>query len=168
MISFKFQEELYTEHSFPDIDRINSYISFMKADLAVSTELQTILVDYKLSRGKILILTALAKKEDGNLTPSEIANLLGVTRGTMTGLIQGLERDKFIQRTTHESDHRMVFVSITEEGKKILNQILPIYHILLSELLEDFTKEELENLQRYAIKLHDGLEKVKRNNFLSK
>lgn len=152
--------EFETVNSDLDIDKMNSFIFFLKVCSELSAEMQLRMVDFKLSMGKVLALLVLCTRDNEHFMPSEIANLIGVARGTMTGLIDGLERDKFVIRSAHDSDQRKVFVSITENGKKVLKEILPFYYSLLSQLLEEFSKEDTDNLVGYAMKLKQGLEKI--------
>lgn len=159
IIDSKLFTEFETDNSDLDIKKINSFIFFMKISAELSAELQLRLVDFKLSTGKVLTLLVLCKRDGGYYMPSEIADLIGVTRGTMTGLIDGLERDQYVIRSAHDSDQRKIFVSITENGKKILKEILPFYYRLLSQMLESFTREDADNLVEYAMKLRQELEK---------
>jgi DNA-binding MarR family transcriptional regulator len=68
--------------------------------------------------------------EGGPLAPSVIAERMILTRGTMTGIIDSLERRGLVRRSRHETDARMRLVRITDRGSELVMEILPILHRL--------------------------------------
>ena len=60
------------------------------------------------------------------VTPSEIGEQLIVTTATVTGLVDTLERRKFVTRTRDDSDRRKVLVAITRDGRAVLARIAPV------------------------------------------
>ena len=50
---------------------------------------------------------------------SEIGDYLVVTRPNITGLIDGLVRDNFVERIDHPDDRRMVIARLTDFGQEI-------------------------------------------------
>ena len=74
-----------------------------------------------------LVLSILADA-DGPLAPNEIAASLIVSRATVTGLVDSLERRNFVQRHPHPTDRRMVLVEITEMGRGVTDIFRPLVH----------------------------------------
>ncbi|RYG65247.1 MarR family transcriptional regulator, partial [bacterium] len=58
------------------------------------------------SQGRFSVLMILDRFIGSELLPSELAEKIGVTRATMTGLLDGLEKDGFVQRRQHPDDRR--------------------------------------------------------------
>src|SRR4051812_33751009 len=59
-------------------------------------------------------ITALAYlRQSGELTPRELAAMLGLTSGSMTGLVDRLEAAGYAARRPHPEDRRSVLVSAT-------------------------------------------------------
>jgi len=51
-----------------------------------------------ISQGRFTVLMLLLRRSDVPINPADIAERAGVTRATMTGLIDVLERDGFVKR----------------------------------------------------------------------
>lgn len=59
------------------------------------------------------------------LTPSIIAERLMVTTGSMTSLLDTLERRELVRRDAHPSDRRRLLVHLTPEGEALVDTFLP-------------------------------------------
>jgi DNA-binding MarR family transcriptional regulator len=62
------------------------------------------------------------------LEPSVIAERLLVTTGTMTSLLDTLEKRGLIRRQPHPDDRRKLLVDITPEAQAIVDELLPSLH----------------------------------------
>ena len=72
--------------------------------------------------GKFVLLFLL-HGQSGGLSPHELAERAGVTRATVTGLLDGLERDGFLRREADEVDRRRVQVLLSAKGKAIATKL---------------------------------------------
>jgi DNA-binding MarR family transcriptional regulator len=61
----------------------------------------------------------------GPLTPGRLAELSGLTTGTVTGVIDRLEAAGFVRRERDESDRRKVIVKLNEE--QLWSAMAPLY-----------------------------------------
>ncbi|OKP91521.1 MarR family transcriptional regulator [Paenibacillus sp. P3E] len=77
---------------------------------------------FGLSTGRYRLLADLEDYE-GEELPSQLAEHLGVTRATVTGLIDILERDGLVSRRLSSEDGRQRSVLLTEEGAKKLREM---------------------------------------------
>ena len=68
------------------------------------------------------ILTLLARREEW--TMREIADLLGVSSAAATKNVTRLERKRLVKRTVNELDRRNILVSLTSEGRSVLDGAL--------------------------------------------
>ena len=59
-------------------------------------------------------------------TPAEIADYIGVDRSAVTRLVDRLENKGLVARTQNTSDHRSVNVELTDEGVKIMPELIKI------------------------------------------
>jgi len=62
------------------------------------------------------------------LEPGVIAERLLITSGSVTSLIDTLERSGYVERRRHPSDRRKVLVDITRDGIAIVDAMLPSLH----------------------------------------
>jgi DNA-binding MarR family transcriptional regulator len=72
---------------------------------------------HNLSRGRFVLLMQLIETSEEGLLPSEFAERSGVTRASVTSLLDGLERDGLVTRQPHAVDRRMIVVQITDKGR---------------------------------------------------
>lgn len=152
-------DEVINQLPIADENPVKTLISLVQTSHEIYNELSSKLSRFGLTQGKFRILLVLFKKNQ-SLKPSELAKLTGVTRSTMTGLIDGLERDGLIRRGDHE-DRRMTTIHLTEEGRELMNQLFPYYVEYSTCLLSELTEEEHEVLTNLLKKLKKGLEHMK-------
>ena len=56
-------------------------------------------------------------------TPSSIAEVLRVSRASVTGMLDRLEAEKFITRAIDPSDRRCFVLELTDRGRELVRQI---------------------------------------------
>lgn len=103
---------------------------------------------------------------DQQLSPSELGERLFVTRGNMTGLIEGLVKEGLVQRVRRPNDRRAHDLELTEHGRKIVVEYIPHHRQALDALFSGLTATEGLELAKLLQKLRTGmvaLEPVKRN-----
>ena len=91
--------------------------------------------------------------DGGPRTPAELAEAAGVTRATMTGLIDTLERDGYVKREPDPDDRRMMSVLLTPRGEKFLREFLPGHFKTTSKLMSTLTEPERKTLVRLLTKI---------------
>ena len=98
-----------------------------------------------LSEGKFVFLSLLRDMPDG-LSPHALAERAGVTRGTITGLLDGLERDGFLARHPDQFDRRKLFVRLSAKGKAAAATLVDEHAQWIASLFADFTPAEMQLL----------------------
>jgi DNA-binding MarR family transcriptional regulator len=108
------------------------------------------------------VATALAVIEgaDGPLTPSEISARVIVPSATMTATLDTLERRGWIERRANPEDRRSTLVAITEEGRLVVDRLLPGIRALEQASVARLTPKELDTLLRLLGKVLEGVADV--------
>jgi DNA-binding MarR family transcriptional regulator len=87
----------------------------------------------------------------GQLSPTTIAERLLVTTASVTSLLDTLERRALVTRSPDPDDRRKVLVTLTEDGRRVVDRFLPqvvaLQTGLLSGLSEARRTELLESLR---------------------
>ncbi len=110
-----------------------------------------------LSPGRYAVLMALLAR-DAALAPSEIAERLGVTRATITGLIAGLVGDGFIAYVAADADdRRRRAVAVTAKGRRLLGEVVPEIFHQMTELFAPLSATERATLLKLLNKVETGL-----------
>jgi DNA-binding MarR family transcriptional regulator len=101
-----------------------------------------------LSRARLSALSVVVFR--GPLTLGDLATAEGVRSATMTGIVNGLERDGLVRRRPHRRDKRSVNIEATAAGRQLLDQARArrIDHVV--SRLDDLADDELELLARAA------------------
>lgn len=121
----------------------------LTADLLVK-RITTLLQPLHLTPTSGLVLSMLADAPSP-LPPNEIADRLIISRATVTGLLDSLERRMYIRRLPHPSDRRMILAEITETGRQVDNTFRPIVYQHQKEWFEVLGKTEQ---QQFLVALH--------------
>jgi len=91
------------------------------------------------------------------LEPSVVAERLIITTGSMTSMLDTLERRGLVQRMPHPTDRRKLLVDITDEGIAILDQLLPSLHQRERRVVTGaLTRAEQRELLRLLAKLQQA------------
>jgi DNA-binding MarR family transcriptional regulator len=109
-------------------------ISLRQLVLASIRFRQALAAELNLSENEIAALGYL--RQAGELTPRELAALLQLTSGSMTGLVDRLEGAGYAARRPHPGDRRSVLVSATEAGQGAVEQVFRRFDEVLGEGLE--------------------------------
>lgn len=110
-----------------------------------------------ISPGKYTILAILFEHGAG-LPPSVLAKRSGVTRATVTGLIDGLERDGYVERTARPSeDRRTVLITLTDKGARFMTGFLPGHLDRLESITRALNDKELKALLALLERVERGL-----------
>lgn len=115
------------------------------------------LARHGLGEGRSTVLAWLLESLPEPLSHSQLADLLGVTKGSVTGLVDGLERDGFVKREDRGDDRRMRLISLTPAGKALIEKALPEKFRESTELLARLTPAERDTLSALLHKVREGL-----------
>ena len=113
--------------------------------------------EYGLSQNARQIL-AVVEGAGEPLEPSVIAERLLTTTGTMTALLDTLEKRGLIERLPHPDDRRKLLVQITPAAQAIVDALLPSLHARERAVMSDaFTITEQRQLLELLAKLQQAL-----------
>jgi DNA-binding MarR family transcriptional regulator len=96
------------------------------------------------------------------LPPHVIADRLLVTSGTMTSLLDTLERRALIRRVPHPTDRRKLLIDITDEARAILERMLPQVHGASRDACIVLSDEECEAFVRLLERIQTQLDVLQR------
>lgn len=147
---------LASRYSDLDLASVKTCLAFLNTTADVYEALDTHFARYGLSMGKFTVLMQLLQTGEQGLTPSECAERAGVTRGTITGLLDGLERDGWVKRQPHQADRRMLSVQLTPKGQQLLDLMLPDHFCRTTGLMANLTADEKKTLIDLLAKLRAG------------
>lgn len=91
------------------------------------------------------------------LAPSDLSRRMGVSRNTVSALLNGLEEQGYIVRELHPEDRRQFRVKITPAGAALVRELAPKHGALINSLLEPLSAEERAQLIELTGRLAEHL-----------
>jgi DNA-binding MarR family transcriptional regulator len=142
---------------YPEIDprAFEAFLVLMRVGTDLLDGLEAYLASKGMSQGKFTILMLLNRDPDVGASPSDLAERSGVTRATITGLLDGLTREKLVSREDDTGDRRKAVVRLTARGRKFLDGILPDYYRHVAELMGGMKDEEKATLVELLLRVYD-------------
>jgi len=122
----------------------------------VMTTLADTYVDIKLLHFEIMRVL----KDEGTLHPAKIGEKLFVAKAQMTHLIDKLVELGFVKREMCSDDRRTINITLTDKGRKVLEEQDNLVINAMQENMSSLANEELEDLSKSLRKLRDILIKL--------
>ena len=149
----KFETMRQCAQRYPELDLTATQASLVL--LRVASDLIAAIHDemagHGISQGRFTILMLLEncpeeECEDGSLSPSDLADMCGVSRASISGLLDGLEKDGMVKRGADARDGRGRPVHITAKGKRFLDKMLPAHFTWLARVMQNLSEKERKQL----------------------
>ena len=88
----------------------------------------------------------------GDLSLSSLSERIRAQNSTVTGIIDRMEREELVVRERSTSDRRVVFIRLTEKGKRVASDVqvepLSIFRMVLATLSREDTSDLLRVLSK--------------------
>ena len=78
-----------------------------------------------------------------------------ISSGSMTYVIDKLEQKGLLSRNACPDDRRVIHVILTDDGNKLMNEIMPKYHEFINHMLDSLDSVEAETLVQLLIKVRN-------------
>jgi DNA-binding MarR family transcriptional regulator len=146
----------------PELDpsATEAFLHLLRTSTDISEVFDAIHASHNISQGRFVVLMLLSHDPERPANPGDLADRSNVTRATMTGLIDTLERDGFVKREHAPDDRRMMSVRLTDEGRAFLDKILPEHFRRIASLMSRLTEAERKTLVALMGKIQQGMSTV--------
>lgn len=137
---------------YPELDAgaAEAFLAFLRAACEVFHASEAHFARHRTSCGRFTVLALLNREPARPLAPSRIAAACGVTRATITGLLDGLEGDGLVRRERSGADRRAMQVRLTEAGRRFLDGMLPDHFCRIRRLMAGLGAADRAALRRIA------------------
>ena len=109
-----------------------------------------------LSEGRFILLFLLEGHRNG-LPPHTLADLAGVARATITGLVDGMVRDGLVERNANPEDRRSNLVVLTRKGRAVGKKVFPGQAEVLANALATLSVADRRQLSKLLGKVSSAL-----------
>ncbi len=122
-----------------------------KAARAMTRTYRSRLASHGLTHIQFFLLIALYEKE--GMSVSELAAKVALDKSTMTGLIDRMEREGFVERHQNPNDRRAYCIYLTEKARDMRKDLISIYREVNSMYLHTLSEEEKRILEEIVAKI---------------
>lgn len=129
-----------------DVSAVQTFLMLLRVASDVIENLDACLARHDLLQGRWWVLILLMREQNLTASPSVLADKAGVTRATMTGLLDSLERAELIERIPNPDDRRMLNVRLTEKGQLRLDEVMPDYYSRVARVMEELSEDHRQLL----------------------
>ena len=137
-----------------------AFLNLLRTADMVFEEVNQHLSTQDISQGRFTVLMLLRRPWVETCTPASLAEEAGVTRATMTGLIDTLEKDGMVVREADPRDRRTVHVKLTERGNEKVEAMRPGYFESVTRIAAPLNARERKEFVRLLQKIQEGLTPV--------
>jgi MarR family 2-MHQ and catechol resistance regulon transcriptional repressor len=134
-----------------EVEALSAFINLMRASESVASSMQQDIDQNKITPSQFGILETLLHL--GPLYQGELATKLLRATGSITSVVEGLEKKGLVLRTRETHDKRFVRVTLTPEGKKVIEHVFPKHVRAVVQTFGALTLEEQRELRRLCGKL---------------
>lgn len=146
-----------TKHRGPEEERraLDAYVKLVRAYDTIDSRLRSALRDEGLTVTQLGVLEALMHL--GSMIQSELAEKLLTSASNLTTVLDNLEREGLVRRQRSSEDRRRVEVSLSSEGRAVIEDVFPRHARRITMLMSALEPEEQEQLDRLCRKLGVGV-----------
>ena len=138
-------------------EKLRLWIRLLRASRIIEAELRERLVkEFDTTLPRFDVMAQLARFPDG-LLMSDLSQRLMVSNGNITGIIDNLERDGFVERILLPEDRRARKVRLTDKGRVAFDQMAVTHEGWIHDWLSSLSVEEQQVLYTLLGKLKQGI-----------
>ncbi|MBK1665220.1 MarR family transcriptional regulator [Rhodospirillum rubrum] len=146
---------------WPDIDTFPMEVLGRLTEVAqivTRDRLNPLFAAFGLQNGEFDVLATLRRSgEDYALTPTALYEAAMISSGGMTARIDRLEKAGLVERRKHPTDRRGTLVALTDQGKTLIDDVLPVHVENERTILATLSEPERRTLNALLAKLLGGL-----------
>lgn len=116
------------------------FIVLSRASKVVLEEANKLIESYKLNPTEFAVLELLYHK--GRQPIQKIGQKILLSSGSMTYVVDKLEKKALLERVYCTEDKRITYMSITPEGKALIEEIFPSHEEKINDLMSTLSESE--------------------------
>ncbi|AXI07834.1 MarR family transcriptional regulator [Oceanobacillus zhaokaii] len=121
---------------------LKTFVVLMKAAKSIEELIKKDISSHGMKSSDFAVIEAVYSK--GRQTIRQISEAVLINTGSITYVIDKLENNGLVERVDCKEDRRVVYIQITDKGKKLMDEIFPKHQQVIEALFEGVTSEEKE------------------------
>ncbi|MEH6938539.1 MarR family transcriptional regulator [Bacillus sp. JJ664] len=124
-----------------EIERsLKLFIVLSRAHRKINDSANKSIAEFNLNPTEFAVLELLYHK--GNQPLQHIGEKILIASGSITYVVDKLEKKGLVVRNPCSADRRVIYAEITDSGNTLMNEIFPIHEQFLHEQMSDLSNEE--------------------------
>lgn len=140
-----------------DPEGLEAYLALLRLAGSLLTSTDASLKRLGILQARLRLLVELSLSEKDGLAPRALADKLGVSRATITQLLDVLERDGFIERRPSKLDRRSLNVQVSPRGRALVAKVMPERLRRVEQFMSALTAGEKKQLTALLVRLESNL-----------
>lgn len=112
---------------------------------------------YNVSATKFNYLAVLYARRKSGLTAGELGNSVRTSSGTVTTMLDALERERLVARYEHPSDGRSVVIKLTPKGERLYIECCRTQHAGIMAFIEALGPDRARKLLKVLVEAGNAL-----------
>ncbi|KPH75209.1 MULTISPECIES: MarR family winged helix-turn-helix transcriptional regulator [Bacillaceae] len=119
---------------------LKAFVVLLKANKTLAELIKKDISSHGMRTSDFTVLEALYHK--GQQTIKQITQSVLINTGSITYVIDKLEKKGLLERTPCKDDRRVVYIQLTDQGIKLMEEIFPLHQQVIENVFEGVTNEE--------------------------
>ncbi|MBD3948701.1 MarR family transcriptional regulator [Tuanshanicoccus lijuaniae] len=133
-------------------EALKTYIGLKRTTNRVEADTRRLIAKYNLNMNEYAILEMLYHK--GTATMQVIKESILVVNTSITYIVDKLCERNYVQREYDNRDRRIINVSLTDEGKAVIEEVFPVHAEQLTHTFDRLSFEEIKQMRSLLKKLN--------------
>jgi DNA-binding MarR family transcriptional regulator len=145
--------------AFPQVHEMEALAALRIASKGLHLSMERFAEKHGLSEGRMGLMIRLRRHGETNL--SDLAEGLAVSPRNVTGLVDGLERDGYVERIPDPADRRSVRARLTPNGSQKIEALWDQAMAQQTPVLDGFTQEDMALLRHLLLRVIENMRKAR-------
>ncbi|MGB0410821.1 MAG: MarR family winged helix-turn-helix transcriptional regulator [Pikeienuella sp.] len=134
------------EPDTPSKERLRLWLRFLKTSHMIEAAVrENLRREFGTTLPRFDVMSALSRFADG-LKMSQLSDVLRVSNGNVTGIVDRLSEDGFLIRVSVPGDRRATVVRLTNRGREEFERQAKAHETWIDEMLRDLSPEEARQM----------------------
>jgi len=155
------QPDLKSEADTASKERLRLWLRFLKASSTIEATLrENLRQEFATTLPRFDVMAALSRYDEG-LKMSQLSEVLRVSNGNVTGIVDRLSNDGFLVRVPVPGDRRASLVRLTKRGQEEFQKQATAHEIWVNDMLSAFSPDAARDITQRLEQLEASLQKEK-------
>jgi DNA-binding MarR family transcriptional regulator len=139
-------------------ERLRLWLRLLKSSRLIESRLrENFRAEFATTLPRFDVMAALSRYEDG-LKMSQLSDVLRVSNGNVTGIVDRLAQDGLLVRVPVPGDRRASLVRMTKRGLEDFAQQAAAHEVWISEMLSGISADEAQDITSRLVRFDASIE----------